>query len=417
MTDTNHDIIIRALAEARGVISEAAKTLGMPRKTLSDQINRDANLLAIKNDLVADRENEERNEEPTVVVTDGGKTVSFRQEDTDVKQFKSADEVLEELGYSPEDYETDRVAFSTTAKGRFIKNATFKKIKDVDKLKPFAKLIYAPKNYTVSPKLSRIKQERTGYKVALIETDAHCHPVHFDYELDTMVNLLGKKLAPDYSLGLGDDVHNDDFSRFPIEDVKLYSPLHKDVEIAREMTLGRVNSLPEGTKFVRIVGNHDEPRNNKKLIQMVGPANAKLLLKSWDQVLGYGDMGVEMILGDGGPNYPYAYYEINGMRFIHGHGQLENYLNRYGKTTVCGHEHTKEVITSRNQQNEVIFGYKVPSLARSDQGYHQNPKKHSQGFAVATLFDDGSNSLEYADWNPDTKILTFRGEQYKYNGS
>lgn len=418
-TDTQ---IKKALKAVDGNISETARALNMAKTTLYDRISRTPELKEYLQELKEKQENKKLAEIEKAVneIEFNSNIVTHREVIGIGEDYTSEDKIRKRFNLNKAEHPLEAVNISPLDGGSVIKTTRFKKNKDFDKLAPFAELIYAPKNYKVKRTASKLQRDREGFRLALIESDPHCHPVHFDFELNEVLNKFGKKLAPDESIGLGDDVHNDDFSRFPVEDAKLYSPLWNDVEIAREMTLGRVNALPEGTKFTRLVGNHDEPRNNKRLIQTVGAANANLLLKSWDDVLGYKEMGIDMILGDGGPNYPYGHYTPDGtdIRFIHGGPKsLEQYLDKYGITTVCGHYHTKEIITTHNQRQELIHGYKIPSLAKPDQGYSQDPKGHCQGFAVGTFYDNGKSIIEYADWDPKLKVLTFRGEQLKYTGS
>jgi len=422
MTTSNN--IKKALKAVNGNITLAARELELSRTTLHDHIHRTPELLVCLKELRLKEEEKKLKKKEALIEAELeiNSNVAVHREviSPENANFTSEKQIREKFDLEDAEYPLESININKTDNGPIIKTSRFKKNKDYDKLKPFAELIYAPKNYKVNPKLSRIKQERQGFRLALIESDLHCHPVHFDFEFNEVINQFGKWLAPDESIGLGDDVHNDDFGKYPVEDVKLYSPLWKDVEIAREVTLGRVNVLPEGTKFTRLVGNHDEPRNNKKLINSVGAENSKLLLKSWDKVMGYEEMGINMILGDGGANYPYGYYEPEGqkIRFIHGGPlSLESYLDKYGITTVCGHWHTKQIITTHNQQQEIVNGYKMPSVAKSNQGYRQDPKGHCQGVGVATFYDDGTHRIEYADWDPNRKLISFRDKQFKYNGS
>ena len=236
-------------------------------------------------------------------------------------------------------------------------------------------------------------------------------------------------LDPDFVVLTGDTVDFPDISRHK-DNPEWHVPAQACIDSGYRLLRDYVESCNAG--FTKLLGNHDERIRNELLLRAerlygIRPAPTAEQPEQADplsirNLLHLDELGIELIQPNGG--YQHAQHTITSDIVVR-HGWLtganapDKSLRNMDFSLIFGHTHrqsvTKRLVHDHTGRVREQIAVETGCLCRLEGGlgYAVDPN-WAQGFAVASVWDDGAFNVELATIknNGDNKLLMFREHQW-----
>jgi hypothetical protein len=388
----DREAVATALREA-GSIAASARLLGVDRRRLSEYVNSDAELKALR-------------WSPAIRAAD---SVHLEGDDADItveaEKLGDFEALVRDKGLDPDEWFVTGLKVWETYHG--------KKRTTVLLRRRIALTILSPARHV--PRLVRpvpVKTPADKPELIVVEGD-HQAPYH-DPGLDACATEFVREMQPAEHVFLGDTADFPTISRHPDHPAAAATP-QECVDAAYHLLRRRAEAAPNAKRY-KLKGNHDwriegEHLARAERLHGLHPAGESDAAFSLRRLLQLDKLGIELVEDKRG----WEHAEVvlvpggNGLvvrhGFVTGAGTSLKTLAKLGRSVIVGHGHQKEsdwrlVYPKKRLQWGVVAG----TMSRNDEVFPHfaiNPNWH-QGFVTVVRWPDGSFVIEHAVYHHGT---------------
>lgn len=364
----------------------------------------------------------------TVTVT--GDTAKLNDSNIEFDELNDPETLLRQRGLDPDEWNLDKVSVTEWGPDE----QPFHRLRaDLSRKRPSTGLLPARSDGWRPPK--RARKARTGPRTVVIVGDQQA-PFH-DENLHRLFLEWLRDNQPDEGITLGDTVDFPDISRHPF-DPDSNATVNECIQSGYDLLRGYVDASPD-TQWTKLFGNHDERIRNYALNQareLYGIRRAQLpgeeeerSVLDVDFLLRLDELGIELV----DPHGPYDQGQYNlGDKLAVRHGWLVK--KRAGETAIASLEHLGySIIVGHTHRQSLVhktahdINDKPVVLAAAEAGCmcvvqrqeingrwwpnYAVAQNWQQGFATATIWDDGTFKIDLATYVKD--MLLYRDQCYR----
>lgn len=382
----DREAVANALREC-GSIAAAARQLGCERRRLSEYVNSDEELKALRWKPLAD----------------GGGRIHVHEDDADItvetEHLGDLEGLVRSKGLDPDEWYVTALKVWETYHGD--KRTT------VFLRRRIALAVISPATHV--PKLVRpVPVERPKGKPELIMIEGDHQAPYFDAGLDACATEFVREMQPVEHIFLGDGMDFPTISRHPDHPAAMATP-QECINSYYAILRRRANASPN-SKRKKLKGNHDwrleqEILTRSERLANLKPAGEDIDALSIRRLLQLDSMGIELVEDRRG--WEHAEVVIvpggNGLvvrhGFVTGHNTAGRTMSKLGRSMLVGHAHSKQsvyrlVYPKKRLQQGAVIG----AMCRNDETFPHfstNPDWH-QGFCTVERWPDGSFIIEHA---------------------
>lgn len=384
MTTFDRDKVAAAL-RAKGTIAAAAREMKVDRRRLSEYVNRDEDLRALRAGP---------KERDTFEVQDDEAVVS-----TSAESLDGLESILRSHGLDPDEWFAGKMKCWETYDGQRRTTVSFTRIVSMSIISPARHVPALAKG----PKVSH----PPGVPELIVVEGDHQAPYH-DPGLDACTTAFIREMQPTEHIFLGDLIDLPTISRHPDHPAADATP-QECVDAGYHILRRRAEAAPNAVRKM-LKGNHDWRLEGEQLARSermhgLHPAGEDVAAISIQRLLHLEKLGVELVEDSRG--WEHGEIEVvpggNGLvvrhGFVTGAGTAAKTMAKLGRSIIVGHGHQKEsefrlVYPKQRLQQGVVAG----TMSRNDGLFPHftiNPNWH-QGFVTVMRWPDGTFVIEHA---------------------
>lgn len=378
---------VSAALKEHGSIAAAARALGASRRRLSEYVNADAELSALRWSASKAAQ--------SITVTDDALQVT-----SDTGAQTDHDGVLQELGYNPAEWYCVELKRWQTYHGEDRWTTVYKRRLSLRIVSPAVHVPAMPPR-----KVTRRDSER--FETVVIEGDQQA-PYH-EIDLNLVATEFIRDVQPQKHVFLGDTLDLPTISRHADHRATMFTGVQECVNAGYAILRARAEAAPDAERL-KLKGNHDyriesELLSRDERMSYITPAEETEPALSLRRLLHLGDLGIELVEDVRG--WEHAEIELvpggNGLVVRHGlvtgERTARRTLAKLGRSAIVGHGHQKEAAYRLTYPKKRLQqGFVAGTMCRVDgpgQHFAVNPDWH-QGFVTATIWPDGQFLCEHA---------------------
>jgi hypothetical protein len=384
--------VAAALREG-GSIAAAARALDCERRRLSEYVNADPELKALRWSPV---------HQDTSTATVKGDDAEIVVEGS---RLGDHERLLTDKGLDPDEWYVVMVKAWQTYHGADRLTVVFRR--------RVAMAIITPARHV--PKLVRpVPVERPAGKPELIVVEGDHQAPYYDPDLDACTTAFVADMQPVEHVFLGDTADFPTISRHA-DHPAATATVQECLDSAYGILRRRAEAAPNAIR-TKLKGNHDwrvegELLSRSERLSGIRPAGEEVAALSLRRLLQLDALGIELVEDKRG--WEHAEVELvpggNGLvvrhGFVTGAGTAGKTLSKLGRSVIVGHGHQKEstyrlTYPKRRLQQAFVAG----TMSRNDEVFPHfaiNPNWH-QGFVTVERWPDGSFLIEHAVFHQGT---------------